>query len=273
MWQRAARDRSSLGKQRFAFKTGAVTNKATLSSQLRLSNDTALPHYLQLERQIGALIETGVIPLGTTLPPSRKLALDLGLSRTTIQKCYDTLRRNNLLSADGRRGFTVIAGDRVEPSLERLKGFTEEMRELGRTPSSRVIERAVVTDRSVASLFVLPSTASLLKLVRVRFGDETPMSREVAWYNLSAAPALETDDLKGSVYELLRKSGAALTHCEQTIEAAQPNAEECATFGFDEPRPCLLIKRRSFAADNQLIEYVEGLFRGDSYAYRLKLSI
>ncbi|WP_271169953.1 GntR family transcriptional regulator [Hansschlegelia plantiphila] len=238
-----------------------------------MSDDTALPHYLQLEQQISALIETGALPAGTTLPPGRKLAQDLGLSRTTVQKCYDTLRRNKLLSAHGRLGFTVVAGDRVEPSMERLKGFTEEMREIGRVPSSRIIERAVVTDRSIASVFRLPSTAPLLKLVRVRFGDETPMSREVAWYNLTAAPALAKSDLEGSVYALLRTCGAALTHCEQTIEAAQPDAEECATFGFTEPRPCLLIKRRSFDADNRLVEYVEGLFRGDAYAYKLNLTI
>ncbi|WP_313898375.1 GntR family transcriptional regulator [Methylobacterium sp. J-068] len=157
--------------------------------------------------------------------------------------------------------------------MDRLKGFTEEMRELGKVPSSRILERSVVQDRSISSIFGLPSTAPFLRLTRVRCGDDVPMSREIAWYNLAAAPALEEADLSGSVYACLAdKCGARLVNCEQTIEATTPTRLECELFAFDEPLPCLLIKRHSFAADGQMIEYVEGLFRGDMYSYRLKLS-
>src|SRR4051812_27923176 len=37
------------------------------------------------------------------------------------------------------------------------------------------------------------------------------------------------------------------------------------------PIPCLLIKRRSYTHGDVMIEYVEGLFRGDAYSYRLNL--
>ena len=42
---------------------------------------------------------------------------------------------------------------------------------------------------------------------------------------------------------------------------------------FNEPTPCLLIKRHSFTQDAVMVEYVEGLFRGDMYSYRLKLQV
>lgn len=156
--------------------------------------------------------------------------------------------------------------------MDRLKGFTEEMRELGKVPSSRVLERDIVQDRSISSIFGLPSTAPLLKLTRVRYGDDIAMTREVAWYNLKAVPALEQNDFTGSVYAFLAdECGARLVTCDQTIEAATPTAEECRIFDFDEPIPCLLIKRHSFTQDAVMIEYVEGLFRGDMYSYRLKL--
>ncbi|CAI8880271.1 protein of unknown function [Methylocaldum szegediense] len=44
--------------------------------------------------------------------------------------------------------------------MGRLKGLTEEMRELGMRPSTRVLERAIVQDRIVSSIFGRPSTAS-----------------------------------------------------------------------------------------------------------------
>ena len=62
-----------------------------------------------------------------------------------------------------------------------------------------------------------------------------------------------------------------LAYCDQTIEATASTKKECEVFGFDEPAPCLLIKRRSYLRDGVMVEYVEGLFRGDAYTYRLRL--
>ena len=244
-----------------------------LASLLRLRADTAMPLYQQLEEQLTSLIESGTVPSGAVLPAERQLAESLDVSRITIQRAYAALRQRHLVTAQGRKGFLVRPSPNpVRPGMDRLKGFTEEMRELGRIPSSRLLEREIVQDRSITSIFGLPSTAPLLKLTRIRYGDEVPMSREVAWYNLKAVPALEHGDLSGSVYAFLAEvGGARLVSCEQTVEATMPTQEECGIFSFDEPIPCLLIKRHSFTQDTVMIEYVEGLFRGDVYRYRLKL--
>ncbi len=137
--------------------------------------------------------------------------------------------------------------------MDRLKGFTDEMQELGREPSSEILARAVVSDRLIASIFRLPSTARFFKLVRVRRGDGIPASREMTWYNLGAAPALLSADLSGSVYAYLAEHcGVPLIYCHRTIEAAAPTAEECDIFGFSEPVLCLLIKRCSYTHDDKL---------------------
>lgn len=251
-----------------------VTRRPPLSSFLELRDDTAKPIYEQLEEQLQGMIEDGRLSAGTTLPAERQLAETLGISRATVQRSYNTLRQRKLLSAQGRRG-SVVQGrpPKLRSGMDRLKGFTEEMRELGREPSADILEQAVVHDRLIASIFGLPSTSPFLKLVRVRRGDGVPLSRETGWYNLTAAPDLVEADLSGSVYAHLgERCGVPLTRCDQTIEAAAPTPQECAIFGFPEPVPCLLIKRRSYAGDDRMIEYVEGLFRGDTYTYRLNLT-
>lgn len=254
---------------------GGAETRPSLHSLLRLRDDTARPLYQQLEEQLLALIGNGSVPAGTTLPAERQLAESLGVSRATVQRAYQMLRHRKLISAHGRLGFIVQGdGPRLHSGMDRLKGFTEEMRELGRTPSSDILECRAVTDRSIASIFGLPSTAQFLKLVRVRRGDGIPMSRETAWYDLDAAPALAECDLSRSVYACLsERCGVPLTHCDQTIEATLPQPQEYAVFGFTEPVACLLIKRRSYTAAERMIEYVEGLFRGDVYTYRLKLTV
>lgn len=251
-----------------------LTPKPPFQELLDLRSDTAKPLYQQLEDQLTRLIGEGVLPPGTTLPAERQLAERLSISRATVQRSYNALRQRKLLSAQGRLGSIVQGpGPRLHSGMDRLKGFTEEMHELGRVPSSRILEQAVVRDRSIASIFGEPSDTSFLKLVRVRAGDEVPMSREVAWYNLARAPGLAQADLTGSVYARLASMGLPLVRCDQTVEAAAPTEEECAIFGFRQPVPCLLIKRRSYGADGDMLEYVEGLFRGDTYTYRLTLKV
>jgi GntR family transcriptional regulator len=232
-----------------------------------------MPLYQQLEEQLATLIGNGSLREGSTLPAERYLAEALGISRATVQRCYNTLRERGLIRGQGRHG-SIIRGDveKLLPGMDRLKGFTQEMQELGRTASTRVIEHQILTDRPTASLFGLPSTSRFLKLIRIRLGDDIPLSRETAWYSIAAAPFLADADVRGSIYGQLTEHGLSLSHCDQTIEAAAPTAEECRVFGFAEPIPCLLIKRRTYAQRGVMVEYVEGLFRGDAYTYRLRLN-
>lgn len=243
--------------------------------QLRLQERVGEPYYLQLQRQIESLVRSGALPAGSGMPSERDLADQLKISRATVKRSYDELRRSHLLFSKGRRGGTVVQSvPQVSPMLHDLKGFTDEMHELGHTPSTRVLERAVVSDRVVASIFNHPSQARFLRTVRLRLADGNPMSREIAWYDLGLAPALADWPGDSSAYVFLReRCGLNLTWAQQTIEAVTSSPQETAAFGFAAPSPCLLLKRMSYTADGKLGEYVEGTFRGDAYRYRVKLGI
>ena len=79
-------------------------------------------------------------------------------------------------------------------------------------------------------------------------------------------------NVEGSAYHhLANVCGVRLATAEQSIEAVLSSDEENLAFGFDAPQPCLLIKRKTRASSGQIVEYVEGTFRGDAYAYRLNL--
>lgn len=246
---------------------------APLHHLLSLTRDTPQPLHLQLEQQIVALIMADRLPAGTTLPPERRLAEALAVSRATVQTSYNALRLRGLLGGRGRRGSVVQATrqNRLATGMNRLKGFTQEMEEMGRRASTRVLEREILSDRSIASLFGLRSDARFLHLQRVRFGDEQALTVENAWYSLDIAPQLESADPSASIYAELTRTGLPLDYCDQTIETAMPSAMESEIFAFDQSTPCLLIKRRSHVKSGAMVEYVEGLFRGDAYIYRLRL--
>ena len=245
-------------------------------TSLVLDQNLPAPLWRQLYGQVDALINSGRIAVGDSLPAERDLAEWLGVSRVTVKRCYDELRQARRLAGRGRAGSVVQApvAPHVAPTLGRLKGFTEEMRELGMVASTRLLVREVRSNRAVASIFGLPSGAPLLHIERVRMGDGTPMTRELAWYDLTLAPKLAEWDGEGSAYAWLREQcGLALSGADQSVEAVLSSPAEMAAFGFDTPQPCLLFKRRTHVAQGSLVEYVEGTFRGDAYVYRLPLTV
>ena len=245
-----------------------------LINRLKPNAQTSEPYYQQLKRKISALIASGEFESGLGLPSERTLAEALNLSRTTIRRCYEELKAEGQLNANGQGGTMVQAPPRVSPALGKLKGFTEEMRELGMEASTRVLEHEIVQDRTIASVFSRPSTAQFLRLIRVRLGNDVPMSREVAWYDLTLAPKLAHWDTAGSAYGFLEaQCGIKLKWAEQSIEAVMSSEDESQVFGYQSSEPCLLMKRKSYSVHDVLVEYVEGTFRGDAYAYRLKLEV
>lgn len=252
----------------------STTSSDVLIERLTPDRDLSEPVYQQLLRRLTGMIESGEISGGQSLPSERLLAEKLGLSRTTVRRCYEELRALDYVSTHGRAGVAVKSPPRLSPQMGRLKGFSEEMKELGIVPSSRLLEHEVLTDRTIASIFNRPSTARFLKVVRLRLGDGAPLSREVAWYDLTLAPELAHWDTQGSIYQFMQeRSGIRFSHGEQTVEAVMSTPVEAAVFDFADPGPCLLIKRRTFSVEGPLVEYVEGTFRGDAYAYRIRLSM
>ena len=253
----------------------AANDSIAFIDKIRPDNGIAEPVYKQLLRRIVQLIESGELGDGYSLPSERALAEALDLSRTTVRRCYEELRAQDHIDTNGRAGVTVKAPPkRIAPEMGRLKGFTEEMRELGIVPSARILEHKIVVDRTIASIFNRPASNRFLKIVRLRLGDGNPMSREVAWYDLTPAAKLVDWDGSSSAYQFLQQEcGLPLRNAEQTIEAVICNEEEMAVFGFEEPGPCLLLKRKTYADNGVMVEYVEGTFRGDAYTYRVELKM
>ncbi len=74
------------------------------------------PLWQQIVTSIIERIDGGELSIGTNLPPSRALALELGVSRSTIQVAYEELIARGYLQTSGRGGTKVIAGQKSSRS-------------------------------------------------------------------------------------------------------------------------------------------------------------
>lgn len=81
-------------------------------------DESGVPIYRQVSSYLQRLIETGELRSGDRLPPTRELAGQLGLNRTTISAAYELLESAGLIKGEVGRG-SFVCGD-VERRAEAL---------------------------------------------------------------------------------------------------------------------------------------------------------
>lgn len=77
---------------------------------LSIEPDGPVPIYQQIRDRIVEGIATGEAAVGSGLPSTRQLAVDLGINFHTVNKAYDQLRQEGLLRI-GRKAGAVIERD------------------------------------------------------------------------------------------------------------------------------------------------------------------
>src|SRR5580658_8759600 len=81
-----------------------------------LNPDSDVSLYRQLGAYLQRLIEQGELHPGDRLPPTRELAGQLGLNRTTVSAAYDLLEHEGLIKGEVGRG-SYVCGSPDHPDL------------------------------------------------------------------------------------------------------------------------------------------------------------
>lgn len=231
-----------------------------------------LPLYYQLKELLRAEIERGVWRPGDLIPSERELCQTYGISRITVRQALSDLVGEGLLRRDQGRG-TFVAAQKIRKTLSRLTGFTAEMHGRGRKPGSRVLrqELAPALPRVAESLEVEAGQPVVL-LRRLRLADGEPVGIEAAHLRFPGCEALLQEDLSGSLYEVLeRRHGILPTQADESLEAEPCGRREAELLGIEPRAPVLLIQRLTRDQSLRPFEYVESVYRGDSYVFQVRL--
>jgi GntR family transcriptional regulator len=79
------------------------------------------PLYQQIVDEIKALIAAGELPEGSSLPPVRQVAADLGVNLNTVAFAYRELQKAGLIKVKHGAGALVVAQVIPQSSEERLE--------------------------------------------------------------------------------------------------------------------------------------------------------
>ncbi|EMY35904.1 GntR family transcriptional regulator [Arthrobacter crystallopoietes BAB-32] len=76
----------------------------------RLDKESSVALYEQLRRRIIEAADDGELPVGTKLPPVRRLADHLGIVPHTVARAYRELETAGRVKTAGRAGTVISAG-------------------------------------------------------------------------------------------------------------------------------------------------------------------
>ncbi|MGI9417716.1 MAG: GntR family transcriptional regulator [Geminicoccaceae bacterium] len=233
------------------------------------SNAVDFTKYKHVRKRILEMV--GSMSPGERLLPERKLSTDFDIARETLRRSLDDLARDGYL--DRRLGAgTFVAKPKITKQF-RVTSFTEDMRQRGLEPSSRLVTCTVTKAGAQLGGYLKISPAEdVITIKRLRLADGLPMAIETLSTPSDLVPGLEGAELDNrSFYETLAsRYSISIVGTHQTIEATVTDEDESALLDVPHLSPSLLFERTSWSTDQRTIEYVRSVYRGDRYKFEIE---
>jgi GntR family transcriptional regulator len=226
-----------------------------------------------VRRRLLERIRSGVLRGGERLGAERDLAVEYGVSRSTLRQALSALEGQGFLRrTPGRGGGTFVTAAKVSRDLSRIVGMPALLRDQGFLAGTRVLSAAVVAaDAGTAQALHVEPGAYVHDVVRIRLADGEPISLEHARFPASRFPDLLDHSLGGSLYELLAaRYGVEPAEAEERIEVVAAPQEEAAVLGIPAGAALLSITRVTRDADGTPLEFSHDLFRADRTAITVR---
>lgn len=231
---------------------------------LNAQSTTAL--YSQLCHLLRTRIESGELKPGQRLESERHLAAHYGISRMTVHQAMQSLTREGYIYAVQGRGLFVKG-----PKSAQAVHFTDLLYEAGpRTPlfTIRVLQAAVMdAEPDIATRLQIPEGDKVNFLKRLRVIQSLPLGVEVAYFPYKRFPNLFSNDpAQIPLYRTLATYlDIPLIHVAETINSACSTPEQQTLLELSDQMVLAVVERFTYDSDNQVVEYMTGTYRADSY--------
>jgi len=243
-----------------------------------MSEDTGIKRisrvalYYQLSDIIQNKIETGYFLENDKLPSERELCNMYGVSRSTVRQAIQELEKEGYIYRCQGKG-TFVAPKKFNQYLNKIYSFTEDMKQLGKNPTSVVLEfRETACDEKIAKKFRVETGTKIYNFKRLRLINSEPIMIENNFVLYERFLGLEKKDLEhNSMYFIFtEKFGAQLTLAEESFEPVLIREEESRLLNYGPNFPGMKIERITYEND-RIIEYTKSIVRGDKFRYHVKL--
>jgi GntR family transcriptional regulator len=228
-----------------------------------------VPRYYQLKEIMRERVRTGEWKPGDLIPSERELGEKYGISRMTARQAITDLVNEGLFYREQGKG-TFVSQRKITQQLNRLTGFTEDIRERGQQPSTKVLSAKMCpADEATAERLRIKPGLLIFCLQRLRLADGEPLAIEFSQVSFVGCERLLEEDLEhNSLYRLLEtKYGTPPMEAEQELEAGLAGNEEARLLKIPVGSSVLFIRRTTYTDRNQPFEYAKSVYCGNKYTF------
>jgi GntR family transcriptional regulator len=224
----------------------------------KIKRESKLPLYNQIEQNFWELISDGKLSPGDAVPSEWELSELYGVSRLTVRRALDDLAHHNWL--DRRQGVgTFITNPSVASISPSKLSFTEQMRSIGRQPSSRLVSIQVMpASAEVANQLMLQEEDPVVEIKRVRLAAGKPILFEASYLSQARFRELEnaTDLATGSLYEhLSRHYQVTIVEMVQTLQPVLLAESEALYLEAQAGSPAIYCEVVAYSNEGDPVEY------------------
>ena len=222
------------------------------------------PLYQQLKERILQLIATGAVDTETPLPTEASLCRALGLSRSTVRRCFaDLVERGYVVR---RRGLGTFLSGRSSTghgeSIYTLYNSTTQIERSGRHASARVLRlRRLAASEAIARALQIGQGDPVWEIRRLRLADDVPLRYEISCVPWELCPGLTVDRIEHSLYAcLMEDSGILPYRADMTLEAVTLDEREAKILEVAAGSAAFRVRSLSIAENGRPIERTVSLW-------------
>jgi GntR family transcriptional regulator len=232
------------------------------------SQNLPIPMYFRIQQAILEQIQRGELKPGQQLPTEAELAQQYQVSRITAKRAMDELVHQGRAFRQQGRG-TFVAQTRIR-DISGFGSFSEDIRARGMVPGARVlVSKEIDPEPDVRDRLHLAEGEQVTMFKRLRMANDEPVAVETAFLPSRFFPGLVNENMNDkSLYSILaEKYQIAPTWADAEIEAREATKDEASLLKLGKKKFVLEARRVTFAANYDVIETVDSVYRGDRFTF------
>lgn len=239
---------------------------------ITINKNIPIPLYYQVKQDIILKIKNGVYKVEEKLPGENELQKIYNVSSITVRKALSDLVNEGYLYRIQGKG-TYVAKPKITRLLN-LRSFTDELKEKGLKPSTKVLEIDTIVNGDIAEKLSINKDNKLTMIKRLRFADETPIAIQTSYIsaNILSKGDAERLEVVNSLYVLLEEKGIVPDGAKEIYNIKiLEDKEICSLLGQKKGTPAFSVNRLTFNEMNMPFEYAESILRWDRYSIEVEL--
>ncbi|KAB1984612.1 GntR family transcriptional regulator [Streptomyces triticiradicis] len=231
-----------------------------------MAYEVAAPKYVRLAQTLQGRIEDGTYPPGSRVPSENQLVQAFGMSRPTVVRALELLKRDGWL--ESRQGFGTIVRGRPEVAERKVQRGREVLDRQEDRASGRLVEvRQVPVPPRVAALLGVPRTAQVLLRRLLIEADGEPVELSSSYFPAGMVEGTELGDsallAEGLRAHLEARKKVRFDHVTERVSARIPSREEAGLLEMAEGEPVLSVLVLACDASGQALQVTDVLLPAD----------